>query len=193
MPSSPNRRRVEIPLALHDRLERRAQRDGLTTSALATALLTGALDREGSPEPQQAEQLQEIGDAVRRLLASDKEQVQELRAVRRQVSELAQAIRGEDAASRATPFRTMPLPEGEVGEYLRLLLIRDMAESPDLRELYARQAEELRRRMQSLAMSEPVRGQEQSPRAPMPGDETRRDLTPDEVAQLAAHLRRPVE
>ena len=44
MPSSPNRRRLEIPTALYARLEGEAQRAQMTAAALATVLLADALD-----------------------------------------------------------------------------------------------------------------------------------------------------
>lgn len=43
MPSSSNRRRIEIPATLYDELAARAAREGTTVAALATRLLGSAL------------------------------------------------------------------------------------------------------------------------------------------------------
>jgi hypothetical protein len=47
MPTSANRRRVELPAALFARLEERARRDGQTIAGLVATLLAGALDAPG--------------------------------------------------------------------------------------------------------------------------------------------------
>jgi hypothetical protein len=44
MPSSKNRRHIEIPVSLHERLHQEAARRDTTVTGLATQLLTAALD-----------------------------------------------------------------------------------------------------------------------------------------------------
>ncbi|MFN8511331.1 MAG: hypothetical protein U0232_01010 [Thermomicrobiales bacterium] len=51
MPTSPNRRRIEIPAALFARLEERARRDGQTLSGLVASLLASSLDAPNQPSP----------------------------------------------------------------------------------------------------------------------------------------------
>lgn len=51
MPTSPNRRRIEIPAALFARLEERARRDGQTLSGLVASLLANSLEAPNQPSP----------------------------------------------------------------------------------------------------------------------------------------------
>lgn len=96
MPSSANRHRIEIPTALYDRLVQRAQRDGMTTSALAAALLAAALDEaaipEGEGQPSDRQQLREVVDLVRHLVDAERERRQEAHAIHRQIAAQLQAI-----------------------------------------------------------------------------------------------------
>jgi hypothetical protein len=86
MPSSPNRHRLEIPTALYARLEGEAQRRQMTAAALATVLLSDALDRAGQERGgREGGVLGEVRDALRQLLEGDARQVAELRALREEL------------------------------------------------------------------------------------------------------------
>lgn len=84
MPTSVNRRRVEVPAALFARLEERARRDGQTVAGLVAALLAGALD--APVVGQEAE----VGDAevralLRQMAHNDTVQLRELRFVQQRL------------------------------------------------------------------------------------------------------------
>lgn len=91
MPSSTNRRRVEVPSDLHDRLSRHAQHFHLNVSALASYLLTKALDTEEAAQSMKPFQLvhemvspssvpEEVWEYMRFLYLIDMTESQELRA-----------------------------------------------------------------------------------------------------------------
>lgn len=177
MPSSANRHRLEIPTALYARLEDESQRRQVTAAALATALLTDALD-SADRERGGAGEMKEM---LRQLLDGSARQTAELRALRRELVRgrpqlrTAQLARGATATDAATALESQDWAELRVAgqgahgekqvfgdalagaalppaatEYLRLLLVGDLTQSADLREAYLRRAEALRAQ---LAMS----------------------------------------
>lgn len=90
MPSSPNRRRIELPAALYARLEALAERSQMTTAALAAALLAAALD--------QRQPYREIGEQLRQLVEAGSRQEGELRALRELIGARAShAAQGQGA------------------------------------------------------------------------------------------------
>jgi hypothetical protein len=193
MPSSPNRRRLEIPTALYARLEEAARGRQMTAAGLATLLLADALGRvEAAGGEGEGEALAAIRRGVDELLAAGARQADELGALRREVAlvlphlvsaapvtaplapatqgarrgefeewaELRVGEQGGPAGRRA--FQLLAFEEVRadlppiVQEYLRLLLIGEMAQSPDLRAAYRRQARTLRERLEALPTGEGV-------------------------------------
>ncbi len=86
MPSSSNRKRIEIPSDLYDRLSREAEQHGVPVSALATFLLLDALNGPNL-HPTLEQRLDEILTAVRELRAASTEQHREMRNVRDEIGE----------------------------------------------------------------------------------------------------------
>ena len=86
MPSSANRKRIEIPSDLYDRLSREAERHGVPVSALATFLLLDALNGP-SLHPTLEQRLEEILTIVRDLRSTSTEQHREMRTVRDEIGE----------------------------------------------------------------------------------------------------------
>jgi hypothetical protein len=92
VPSSHNRRRVEIPTELYARVSEEALRAGTSVSALTTLLLADALDRRQRPRqtattaPDAHAMLLELSDA-------SQAQLHALDALRRQVGALEDALR----------------------------------------------------------------------------------------------------
>src|SRR5690242_1992082 len=102
MPSSPNRRRLEIPTSLYARLEEEAQRRQMTAASLATVLLAGALDRAGQGSGQgDGEAIGEVRDALRQLLEGAARQAAELRAQRELLERALPQVRPGEMARPA--------------------------------------------------------------------------------------------
>ena len=86
MPSSVNRKRIEIPGDLYDQLAARAEHHGVPVSALATFLLLEALN--GPPlHPSLDQRLEEILTSVRDLRDANTEQQKAMRTVRAELGE----------------------------------------------------------------------------------------------------------
>ena len=88
MPTSPNRRRIEIPAALYTRLEVRARRDGQTIAGLVATLLADALDAApGGAAGAQTEGAgaQELRASLRQVLHNDALQLRELQFVQQRL------------------------------------------------------------------------------------------------------------
>ncbi len=83
MPSSPNRRAVEVPTAVYEQLQVEAKRDGRTVAQVAVDLLTDGRDSR--------QWLGEIRDEMI-------ENRIEAERMRRQIGELAELVRGLAAA-----------------------------------------------------------------------------------------------
>lgn len=133
MPSSANRRRIELPNELHERLRVRAERAGMTVAALAAALLTDALARDGEGSElacaslgwREAASLAAPGRQVllpllRELLEVDGEQLRELRAIGRRLDALAGALEARPvalavAADELNPAQLRRLARLELG------------------------------------------------------------------------------
>lgn len=86
MPSSANRKRIEIPSDLYDRLSQEAEQHGLPVSALATFLLLDALNGP-SLHPTLEQRLDEILSLVRNLQSASTEQHRQMRTVRSEIGE----------------------------------------------------------------------------------------------------------
>ncbi|MCO5176178.1 MAG: hypothetical protein M9890_04280 [Thermomicrobiales bacterium] len=76
MPSSSNRRRIEIPAGLYERLRERAEERGIPVAALVTWLLTETLDEQGRPQlhPTADQRLDEVLAIVRKMQADQQAQ-----------------------------------------------------------------------------------------------------------------------
>jgi hypothetical protein len=81
MPTSVNRRRVELPAALFARLEERARRDGQTIAGLVAALLASALDASVGGEQGERGGDQEVRALLMQALHYDKLHQRELQFV----------------------------------------------------------------------------------------------------------------
>src|SRR5690242_4283370 len=87
MPTSPNRRRVEIPAALFARLEDRARRDGQTLAGLVATLLSAALDAPSQPPPveTQASENPNGRELLQQVLSNDVLQLRELQFIQQRL------------------------------------------------------------------------------------------------------------
>jgi hypothetical protein len=95
MPTSPNRRRIEIPAALFVRLEERARRDGQTLAGLVTTLLASALDAPTQPAPRAADAgtgNPDLPDLIQQLLHNDALQLRELQFVQQRLDGVLRAL-----------------------------------------------------------------------------------------------------
>jgi len=97
MPSSPNRRPVEVPTAVYEQLQAEAKRDGRTVAQVAVDLITDGRDSR--------QWLGEIRDELH-------ENRIEAERMRRQVGELAELVRGLVAAHHGEPSPAS-IPAGE--------------------------------------------------------------------------------
>lgn len=88
MPTSPNRRRVEIPAALYARLEERARRDGQTIAGLVATLLASALDASTPPSSADEDQRasnQGFRALLQQVLHNDTLQLRELQLIQQRL------------------------------------------------------------------------------------------------------------
>ncbi len=181
MPSSPNRRRLEIPTALYTRLESEAQCRQVTAAALANTLLVDALGRVERGVNERGA----VQDALHQLLDGNARQTAELQAIRRELAQTLPRIQatglapvapladlartfgpqdwaellmtGQGAHGRTKGFEEVlagsPLPPA-LREYTRLLLVSALTQSESLRAEYLRQAEALRARLATVPLEE---------------------------------------
>jgi hypothetical protein len=105
MPTSPNRRRIEIPAALFARLEERARRDGQTLAGLVATLLAGALD--AAPQPPTAERQTSDNPSLRELLqqvlSNDALQLRELQSIQQRLDAVMRALLEGPSPAEADP------------------------------------------------------------------------------------------
>jgi hypothetical protein len=108
MPTSPNRRRIEIPAALFARLEERARRDGQTLAGLVATLLAGALDASSQPPfaKRQTSDNPNVREMVQQVLSNDVLQLREMQSIQQRLDAVMRALLEGQLPAEADPSAT---------------------------------------------------------------------------------------
>jgi hypothetical protein len=106
MPTSPNRRRIEIPVVLFARLEERARRDGQTLAGLVATLLSNALDapaRTAAGTPGDEAANSDLRSLLQQVLHNDALQLRELQFAQQRLDLLLHALIEGQPHAQADP------------------------------------------------------------------------------------------